>query len=107
MEVDVEWTASLPLSKALLCTFHIQVRRFSSINSLLLNMEGIYLVSTSIAMYYNTQIVGCMDPLTDTTPSILASSSFTGFGVLSSDVYLPGGQSEWYIEQASGFYLRG
>ncbi|KAL2017482.1 hypothetical protein VTK56DRAFT_2078 [Thermocarpiscus australiensis] len=68
---------------------------------------GTYLVSKPIISFYNTQLVGEMGPSgtgEDTGyPTILAASSFTGFGVITSDVYLPDGVSEWYIEQ-SNFY---
>jgi glucan 1,3-beta-glucosidase len=54
-------------------------------------------------MFYNTQIVGYIDPATGNLPTITAATTFTGLGVLSSDVYLPGGQSEWYINQVNYF----
>ncbi|KIM98550.1 glycoside hydrolase family 55 protein, partial [Oidiodendron maius Zn] len=65
--------------------------------------EGTYRVTAPIIMFYNTQIVGYIDPATGNLPTITAATTFTGLGVLSSDVYLPGGQSEWYINQ-SNFY---
>jgi hypothetical protein len=61
---------------------------------------GKYLVSSSIVAMYNTQLVG--DP-TD-PPTILAASSFVGLGVISSDVYIDGGNgAEWYINQNNFF----
>lgn len=55
---------------------------------------GIYLVSTPIIQYYNTQFLG--DPLN--VPTILAASSFIGLGVITSDVYSgPGPTDEWYL----------
>lgn len=68
----------------------------------LTNSSGTYRVTSPIISYYDTQLVGALDPTGEYTgggPTILAGSTFTGFGVISSDVYLPGGQSEWYIEQ--------
>ena len=53
---------------------------------------GSYLVSGSITQYYNTEILG--NPLS--LPTIVASSSFVGLGVISSDFYT-GATSEWYI----------
>ncbi len=54
----------------------------------------------SIVAMYNTQLVG--DP-TD-PPTILSSSSFVGLGVISSDVYIDGGNgAEWYINQNNFF----
>ena len=46
---------------------------------------------------YNTQLVGNPNDL----PTIKASSSFVGLGVISSDQYYANGNgAEWYIEQA-------
>lgn len=61
---------------------------------------GNYVISTSIQMYYFTQMVGdALNP-----PTLTASSSFVGLGVLSSDYYFPGGNgAEWYINQ-NNFY---
>lgn len=53
---------------------------------------GTYLVSTPIIQYYNTEMIG--DPLN--IPTILAAGSFTGLGVITSDVYT-GSETEWYV----------
>ncbi|KAK3937477.1 pectate lyase superfamily protein-domain-containing protein [Diplogelasinospora grovesii] len=55
--------------------------------------SGTYLVSSSITQYYNTEMLG--NPLD--LPTIVASSSFVGLGVISSDVYT-GAQTEWYLD---------
>lgn len=54
--------------------------------------SGTYLVSSSITQYFNTEMLG--NPLD--LPTILASPSFVGLGVISSDFYT-GAQSEWYL----------
>lgn len=61
---------------------------------------GNYIISTSIQMYYYTQVVGdAINP-----PTLTASSSFVGLGVLSSDYYYPGGGGDkWYVQQ-NNFY---
>ncbi|OIW28355.1 pectin lyase-like protein, partial [Coniochaeta ligniaria NRRL 30616] len=56
---------------------------------------GTYLVSASIIQYYNTQFLG--DPTN--RPIILAASSFSGLGVISSDVYIDGGSGAEYVPQ--------
>lgn len=53
---------------------------------------GTYLVSSSITQYYNTELLG--NPLD--LPTIVASSSFVGLGVIGSDVYT-GPITEWYL----------
>ena len=71
-----------------------------------MNRVGTYRVTSPIIAYYNTQLVGEIGPgglAAEAVPTILAGTSFTGFGVITSDVYLPGGASEWYIEQVSHF----
>lgn len=61
---------------------------------------GNYIISTSIQMYYYTQMVGDATQM----PTLTASSSFVGLGVLSSDYYFPGGNgAEWYVNQ-NNFY---
>ncbi|GJN66193.1 hypothetical protein PLICBS_000209 [Purpureocillium lilacinum] len=58
--------------------------------------SGTYLVSSSIIQYYNTQFIG--NP--SLRPIILAASSFVGLGVISTNVYIEGGNgAEWYIPQ--------
>ncbi|KAL3478251.1 pectin lyase-like protein [Aspergillus californicus] len=53
---------------------------------------GIYLVSSSIIQYYNTEFYG--NPFD--WPTILAASSFVGLGVITSDVYL-NDDTQWYL----------
>jgi hypothetical protein len=60
-------------------------------------------VSSSIAVYFGTQIIGDAN----NWPTIVAASSFVGLGVLSTDVYVenggigPDGKAlEWYINTA-------
>ncbi|KAL3496443.1 pectate lyase superfamily protein-domain-containing protein [Aspergillus germanicus] len=68
----------------------------SVVGALVYFPAGTYLVSSSIIAMYNTQLVG--DP--SNPPTILAASSFVGLGVISSDVYIDGGNgAEWYINQ--------
>ncbi|KAJ3493593.1 hypothetical protein NLG97_g4634 [Lecanicillium saksenae] len=58
--------------------------------------SGTYLVSRSIVAYYFTQMIG--DPIS--RPVIKVAPSFVGLGVISSDVYIEGGNgASWYINQ--------
>ena len=66
---------------------------------------GIYKVSKSIISYFDTQIVGEINPTTGEIPVIQAATSFTGDGIFSSDVYLSDGTSEWYLNTASNEFL--
>ncbi|KAK6535009.1 hypothetical protein TWF281_006307 [Arthrobotrys megalospora] len=60
--------------------------------------SGTYLVSSSIIQYYHTQFIG--NPLN--RPIIKASASFVGLGVVSSNVYIEGGNgASWYIPQSN------
>jgi polygalacturonase len=61
---------------------------------------GTYRVSSSIVSYYNTQIVGEINS-DGNIPTIQAATTFTGNGVISSDVYLADGTTEWYINTVS------
>ncbi|CAK7223423.1 hypothetical protein SBRCBS47491_005203 [Sporothrix bragantina] len=61
---------------------------------------GTYLVSSSISVYFGTQIIGDAKRL----PQLVASPRFVGLGVLSTDVYVSNGgigsdglALEWYI----------
>jgi hypothetical protein len=72
----------------------------STKNAIVYFPPGIYLVSSSIEVLFGTQLVG--DPLNK--PTIHASSTFVGLGVLSTDYYVPNGGNgadgnalEWYI----------
>jgi hypothetical protein len=67
---------------------------------------GTYLVSSSISLYFGTQLIGDAN----SWPIIKAASSFVGLGVLSTDVYVPdggtgpdGNAAEWYINTARFF----
>ncbi|KAL4069050.1 glycoside hydrolase family 55 protein, partial [Scleroderma citrinum] len=58
--------------------------------------EGTYLVSSAINMYYYTQMIG--NP--KNPPTLLASSSFSGFAVIDADPYIPNGYgAQWYTNQ--------
>ncbi|KAF3908275.1 hypothetical protein AA313_de0205493 [Arthrobotrys entomopaga] len=67
---------------------------------------GKYLISSTIAIYFGTQMIGdAANP-----PTIIASASFIGLGVFSVDEYVPDGgegpdkqAKEWYINTAN-FY---
>src|ERR1051326_6569742 len=48
---------------------------------------GTYLVSSSISIYFGTQIIGDAN----NWPTIKAASSFVGLGVLSTDIYVTNG----------------
>ncbi|KAI8950578.1 pectate lyase superfamily protein-domain-containing protein [Xylaria longipes] len=72
-------------------------------NAIVYFPPGRYLVSSSISVYFGTQIVGDAN----NWPTIVAASSFIGLGVLSTDVYVDGGGNgpdggalEWYINTA-------
>ncbi|KAH8895965.1 pectin lyase-like protein [Thozetella sp. PMI_491] len=59
---------------------------------------GTYIVSGSIIQYYHTQFIG--HPIN--RPIIKASPAFVGLGMISSDVYIDGGDgAEWYINQSN------
>ncbi|KAH7017946.1 pectate lyase superfamily protein-domain-containing protein [Microdochium trichocladiopsis] len=72
-------------------------------NAIVYFPPGRYLVSKSISVLFGTQIIGdANDP-----PTIVASASYIGLGVLSTDVYVenggvgPDGNAlEWYINTA-------
>ncbi|KAH7147069.1 pectate lyase superfamily protein-domain-containing protein [Dactylonectria estremocensis] len=53
---------------------------------------GVYLVSSSIIQYYNTEIVG--DPLNE--PRIIAASSFVGLGVIMTTTVYNGENTQWH-----------
>ncbi|KAJ3556896.1 hypothetical protein NPX13_g10039 [Xylaria arbuscula] len=72
-------------------------------NAIVYFPPGRYLVSSSIAVYFGTQIIGDAN----NWPTIVAASSFIGLGVLSTDVYVDGGGQgpdgnalQWYINTA-------
>ncbi|KAK6523243.1 hypothetical protein TWF694_006133 [Orbilia ellipsospora] len=66
--------------------------------------QGTYLISSSIEIYFGTQMIGdAVNP-----PTIRASSSFVGLGVFSVDHYVgdgkagpDGGDKEWYVNTIS------
>ncbi|KZT64335.1 glycoside hydrolase family 55 protein [Daedalea quercina L-15889] len=62
--------------------------------------QGIYKVSSPIAAYYYTQIIGdARSP-----PTLLAASNFSGMAVIDADPYIPGGGgAQWYINQNNFF----
>ena len=62
---------------------------------------GTYMVSTSISVYFGTQIIGDANRI----PQLVASPRFVGLGLLSTDVYVNNGgigpdglALEWYID---------
>lgn len=72
-------------------------------NAIVYFPPGQYLVSSSISVYFGTQMIGDAN----NWPTIKAAPSFVGLGVLSTDVYVesggtgPDGNSlEWYINTA-------
>ncbi|KAK4186215.1 putative LysM domain-containing protein [Podospora australis] len=72
-------------------------------NAIVYFPPGKYLVSSSISVYFGTQIIGDAN----SWPTIVAASSFVGLGVLSTDVYVENGGNgpdgnalEWYINTA-------
>ena len=68
-------------------------------NAIVYFPPGTYLVSSTIPLPLGTQVIG--DVLN--RPLIIASSSFVGLGVLSTDEYTGGGDQEWYVNTAN-FY---
>jgi len=72
-------------------------------NAIVYFPPGQYLVSSSISIYFGTQIIGDAN----NWPTIKAAPSFVGLGVLSTDVYVANGGTgpdgnalEWYINTA-------
>ncbi|KAL2131840.1 hypothetical protein VTI74DRAFT_4554 [Chaetomium olivicolor] len=72
-------------------------------NAIVYFPPGKYLVSSSISVYFGTQIIGDAN----NWPTIVAAPSFVGLGVLSTDVYVenggvgPDGNAlKWYINTA-------
>jgi hypothetical protein len=72
-------------------------------NAIVYFPPGRYLVSSSISVYFGTQIIGDAN----NWPTIVGAGSFVGLGVLSTDVYVDGGGTgpdggplEWYINTA-------
>ncbi|KAJ4177604.1 hypothetical protein NW755_013758 [Fusarium falciforme] len=57
---------------------------------------GVYMVSSSIIQYYNTEIIG--DPID--MPRIMAAPSFTGLGVITTNVY-ESDDTKWYPSKLS------
>ncbi|KAK4103745.1 glycoside hydrolase family 55 protein [Parathielavia hyrcaniae] len=74
-------------------------------NAIIYFPPGTYLVSSTIPLPFGTQVIG--DVLN--RPLIIASSSFVGLGVLSTDEYTgggtgpDGGDQQWYVNTAN-FY---
>ncbi|CAK7207075.1 hypothetical protein SEUCBS139899_009883 [Sporothrix eucalyptigena] len=75
----------------------------STKNAIVYFPAGTYLVSSTIKVYFGTQIIGDANNL----PTIKAPSSFVGLGVLSTDMYVTNGGTgpdglslEWYINTA-------
>ncbi|CAK7205467.1 hypothetical protein SEUCBS139899_008242 [Sporothrix eucalyptigena] len=69
-------------------------------NAIVYIPHGTYLVSTSISVYFGTQVIGDAN----SPPTLVASPRFVGLGLLSTDVYVNSGGSgsdglslEWYI----------
>ncbi|KAF2678079.1 glycoside hydrolase family 55 protein [Lentithecium fluviatile CBS 122367] len=61
---------------------------------------GTYLVSKPIIQYYYTQFIGDAKQM----PTLKASASFEGMGVIDADPYIPGGNgANWYTNQ-NNFY---
>ncbi|KAG7117994.1 Glucan 1 like protein [Verticillium longisporum] len=59
---------------------------------------GTYIISGSIIQYYHTQFIG--HPTN--RPVLKASPAFVGLGMISSDVYVEGGEgAQWYINQSN------
>ncbi|KAL3486958.1 pectate lyase superfamily protein-domain-containing protein [Aspergillus germanicus] len=72
-------------------------------NAIVYFPPGRYLVSSSISIYFGTQIIGDANDW----PTIVGAASFVGLGVLSTDVYVENGGEgpdgnalEWYINTA-------
>ncbi|GAW24601.1 hypothetical protein ANO14919_141920 [Xylariales sp. No.14919] len=72
-------------------------------NAIVYFPPGRYLVSSSISVYFGTQIIGDAN----NWPTIVGAPSFIGLGVLSTDVYVENGGTgpdgnalEWYINTA-------
>ncbi|KAH7035830.1 pectate lyase superfamily protein-domain-containing protein, partial [Microdochium trichocladiopsis] len=72
-------------------------------NAIVYFPPGRYLVSKSISVVFGTQIIGDANNM----PTIVASSSYIGLGVLSTDVYVEnggvgpdGGALQWYVNTA-------
>ncbi|KAL3462096.1 pectate lyase superfamily protein-domain-containing protein [Aspergillus heterothallicus] len=72
-------------------------------NAIVYIPPGRYLVSSSISIYFGTQIIGDANDW----PTIVGAASFVGLGVLSTDVYVENGGDgpdgnalEWYINTA-------
>lgn len=74
-------------------------------NAIVYFPPGTYLISTTIPMPFGTQVIGDAND----RPTLLASQSFLGLGVLSTDEYtgggkgIDGGDQEYYVNTAN-FY---
>jgi hypothetical protein len=74
-------------------------------NAIVYFPPGTYLISTTIPMPFGTQVIGDAND----RPTLLASASFIGLGVLSTDKYTgggtgsDGGDQEYYVNTAN-FY---
>ncbi len=70
-------------------------------NAIVYFPPGKYLISTTIAMPFGTQVIGDAN----VRPTLLASPKFIGLGVLSTDEYTGGaGGAEQYYVNTANFY---
>lgn len=70
-------------------------------NAIVYFPPGTYLISSTVPLPFGTQVIGDAND----RPRLVASSSFVGLGVLSTDEYTggAGGTEEWYVNTAN-FY---
>lgn len=56
-------------------------------------------------LWYDTQIIGEIDPSMGNMPVIQPTTAFVGDGVFTADVYLADGVSEWYLNTVRRKYM--
>lgn len=68
------------------------------LKSMITNMKsGVYRISSTLILYFDTQLVGDVGAM----PTLQAATSFIGDALITCDVYLADGHSEWYLNTVS------
>jgi hypothetical protein len=63
---------------------------------------GVYRISSTLVLYSDTQLVG---ELSTSLPVLQAATTFIGDALITCDVYVVDGHSEWFLNTVSLFVL--